>query len=346
MNTSDMKIYKSKANGRMSGLAADEVITGVVQNLFPHVSSSQRTAGYFDYYKTWWHIEDDADGIGIDPEIYQDFPTLSDDDYVLLFVMSDRVAIEDLTGYATGTDTEEKFGVAYLAEDITAGDLTFDVTVNAAEMLTGNDAIFEDGKTIKISEKSVDTAVAGNEEIHTISGTPSISSDGLTATLTIADSSGFANSYTADGSITRVRSIIEPSDLETSVTTAVVTSSAGTFDDTTYAIVLDNMGTVDQDWTLYFTDATHFRLDGDEFGSSVATSDTSSDFAPNNSVKSRPYFIIDADAFGGTFQAGDTITFTTKPSAVAVGSKRVVPAGSDSLSNNVASQVLVVESAT
>lgn len=341
MDATDLKMYKQKTNGRMSDT---EIVTGVVQNLFPHVSSSQRAAGYFDYYKAWWHVADDDDGVGVDPELYMDFPTLSDDDYVMFFAMADRTAIEDLAGYSTGNDTEEKFGTAYLDANITAGDLTFDVVVKNAAMATGNDAIFANLKTIKITDKTSDTAVSGNEEVHTLNGAPVVASDGVTITLTIADSAGFANSYTADGTV-RVRSVYEPaSDIETSATTMVVTTVGdGDYDDTTYPLTLDDIGTVDEDWTLYFTDATHFRLDGDSLGNGVATGDTATDFTPSNAGRSRPYFTLEAAGFSGTYQAGDTITFTTKPSATAIGFKRVVPAGSGSLANNRVGAVLVVE---
>jgi hypothetical protein len=345
MDSTDLKMYKSKSNGRMSDT---EIVSDRVQNLMVHVTSSQRTAGFFDYYKAWWQIDDDDDGVGIDPETYWDFPTLSDDDYVMMFEMDDRDAVTDITGYATGNDTERKYGVAFLAEDITAGDQTFDVVVKNAAMASGNDAIFADGDTIKITSKATDIALTGVEETHTIDGTPVVASDGVTITLTIADSGGFDNSYVADGSVIRVRSIIEPtSDIETSATAMVVTSAGdGDYDDTTYPIVLDNMGTVDEDWTLYFTDATHFRLDGDSLGNAVDTGDTSSDFAPSNAGRdSKPYFTIDADGFSGTFAAGDTITFTTKPAAYPIGIKRVVPALSGSLANNKVGAVLVVEAA-
>lgn len=341
MDATDLKLYKQKTNGRMSDT---QITTGVVQNLFPHVTSSQRTAGHFDYYKAWWHVADDDDGVGVDPEIYTDFPTLSDDDYVVFFAMSDRVAIEDLAGYATGNDTEDKYGTAYLDANITAGDLTFDVVVKNAAMAAGADIIFRDTGTIKITDKLTDTSVSGNEETHTLNGAPVVASDGVTITLTIADSSGFANSYTADGTV-RVRSIIEPvSDLETSATSMVVTTVGdGDYDDTTYPLTLDNIGTVDEDWTLTFTDATHFRLDGDSLGNGVATGDTATDFIPNNSGRSRPYFTLEAAGFSGTYQSGDTVTFTTKPSATSIGFKRVVPAGSGSLANNKVGAVLVVE---
>jgi hypothetical protein len=343
MDRDDLKLYKEKTNGRMSDT---RIISGVAKNLFTHVSSTQRAAGYFDYYGAWWQVADDDDGVGVDPEIFMDYPTLSDDDYVMIFEMDDRDAIDDITGYATGNDTERKYGTAYLADDIIAGDQTFDVVVKNAAMASGNDAIFADGDTIKISEKTTALSASGTEETHVISGSPVVASDGVTITITIADSGGFANSYTADGSTVRVSSIYEPStDMEATVTTAVVTSSAGTFDDTTYPITLDNIGTVDEDWTLYFTDGTHFRLDGDSLGTGVDTGDTATNFSPNNAGRSKPYFTVDLSAFGGTFVAGDTITFTTKPAAKHIGFKRVVPAASGSLSNNKVSAVLVVEAA-
>lgn len=347
MDATDLQLYKTKTNGRMSD---DEILTGVVQNLFTHVSSSQRTAGYFDYYKMWWQVADDDDGVGVDPEIYWDFPTLSDDDYVMFFDLADRTAIEDVPGYATGNDTEDKYGTAYLAAAITAGDQTFDVTVKNSAMASGNDVIFRDGDTIKITNKTTDTSLSGDEEIHTLNGAPVVASDGITMTLTIADSGGFANSYAADG-VVRVRSIFEPSsDLETSYSSfsvnTVNSSSDADYDDTLYPPVLDNIGTVDEDWTLYFTDATHFRLDGDSLGTGVDTGDTATDFEPSNAGRSRPYFKLEQAGFSGTYIAGDTVTFTTKPAAKGLGVKRVVPAGSASLANNKIGAVLVVEAGT
>ena len=124
MLSTDLKVYKAKSNGRMDG--ASPVTSGALQNVFPHVTSAQRTAGHFDYRKTFWKVADDADGAALDPEIYQDAPTLSATDYIVMFLMGQRDRVEDLTGYATGTDTQTKYGSAVLEEDITAGASTPD----------------------------------------------------------------------------------------------------------------------------------------------------------------------------------------------------------------------------
>jgi len=333
MLSSDLKVYKAKSNGRMDG--ARPVISGVIQNVFRHVTSSERTTGFFDYVKTFWKVADDSDGTLLDPEIYPDAPTLSATDYVTMFLMGQRDRVEDLAGYSTGTDTQRKYGSATLKNSITAGAQTFVVTVKNVALTTGSDKIFVDGDKIKLTDKVSADAVTGNEEVLTINGVPSVS--GLDITITVAEA--IANNYTA-GTVPRVSSLIKPGDIATSIGTITKTSVAGTLDTTTYPPTLDNIGTVDEDWTMTFTDATHFTLTGDSLTGSIGTGTTGANFIPNNVDFTKPYFTFDYRAFGGTWAAGDTVTFTTHPAAVGIGQKRVVPAGSASLANNKTTQVL------
>ncbi|MGV0961857.1 MAG: hypothetical protein ACOYB1_18685 [Limnohabitans sp.] len=332
MLSSDLKVYKAKSNGRMDG--AQLVTSGVLQNVFPHVTSSQRTAGFFDYKKTFWKVADDADGTLLDPEIYEDAPTLSATDYVTMFAMGQRDRVEDLTGYGTGTDTQRKYGSAVLKTSITAGASTLVVTVKNAALAAGSDVIFVNGDKIKLTDKASADALTGNEEVLTINGVPSVT--GLDVTITVAGT--IANSYTANGT-TRVSSLIKPGDIAASIGTVTKTSTAGTLDTATYPVILDNIGTVDEDWTFTFTDATHFNCSGDSLGA-MGSGIISANFIPNNTDFTKPYFTFDYRAFGGTWAAGNTITFTTHPAAVGIGQKRVVPAGSASLANNKTTQVL------
>lgn len=336
MLSSDLKVYKAKANGRMNGLAP--VTSGVVQNVFRHVTQAERTAGFFDYVKTFWKVADDADGTLLDPEIYLDAPTLGASDYVVKFVMGARDRVEDLTGYSTGTDTERKYGSAYLKNNITAGASSLVVTVKNAALAAGSDKIFANGDKIKLTDKATADAASGNEEILTISGTPVVSGTDITITI----SGMIANNYTAattpTASSPRVSSLIKPGDIAASYTTPVKTSTAGTIDFTTYPITLDNIGTVDEDWTLTWTDATHYTLSGDSLGT-IGSGTTGSNYAPSNTDFTKPFFTIDYRAFGGTWAAGNTVTFTTHAAAVGIGQKRVIPAGSASLANNKATQV-------
>jgi hypothetical protein len=336
MLSTDLKVYKAKANGRMDG--SQLVTSGALQNVFPHVTSAQRAAGFFDYKKTFWKIADDSDGTAIDPEIYLDAPTLSLTDYVLMFAMGQRDRVEDLTGYSTGADTQTKYGSAVLKNSITAGASSLTVTVRNAALASGNDAIFRNGGKIKLTDKATADALTGNEEVLTISGAPVVS--GLDITITVLGT--IANSYTANGT-TRASSLIKPGDITTSVTAPVKTSTAGTIDFTTYPITLDHIGTVDEDWTLTRAGGA-WTLSGDSLGvigTGIAL--TAANYAPSNTDFTKPFMTIDYRALSGTWADGDTITFTTHPAAVGIGQKRVVPAGTASLSNNRATQVLACE---
>ena len=343
MLSTDLKVYKALANGRMDG--ASPVTSGVLQNVFPHVTSAQRTAGLRDAYKIFWKVADDSDGTLLDPELYHDAPTKSATEYVVFFAMSQRETIASISGLldASPSDARKKYGTAYLKTSITAGAQTLVVTVKAAALASGNDAIFASGDKIKLTDKATSDALTGNEEILTINGAPSVSGTDITITVTEL----IANSYTAAATPTqaspRVSTLYQPADIAASATTPVKTSTAGTVDFSTYQLILDNIGTVDEDWTITFTDATHFTLSGDSLGAAVATGVTTADFAPSNATFTKPYFTIELEVWGGTWAPGDTVTFTTHPAAIAIGQKRVVPPATASLANNRCTKVLVGE---
>ncbi len=332
MLSSDLKFYKEKTNGRMNG--AQQIISGVVQNVWPHVTSAQRQAGYFDYAAIFAKAADDADGTLIDPELLLDAPTLSATDFVTYFALGQREAVSSISGYGAGTDTKRKYGSAVLKNNITAGASTLTVTVKNSAMASGADLIFAGGDKIKITDKLTANALTGNEEVCTISGAPSVS--GLDITITVVGT--ITNSYTADGTIARASSMMKPGDIKCSNTAPAKTSTAGTIDFSTYPIVLDNIGTVDEDWTLTFTDNTHFTCTGDTLGT-VGSGLISADFAPNNGDFTKPYFTVVLGVWGGTWAAGNTVTFTTHPAATKIGGKRRVPAGTASLANNKATLV-------
>lgn len=111
------------------------------------------------------------------------------------------------------------------------------------------------------------------------------------------------------------------------------TSVAGTYDESTYPLVMYNDGTEQDNWTLTFTNATNFTVSGANEGS-VGTGNTGVDFEPTNANTGQPYFKIDKTGWGGTWAVGETITFTTAPAAQALWLKEVVPAGIAQESNN------------
>ena len=335
MLSTNLKVYRADATtGRPT---ATVVSSGVVQNVFPHATSAQRTAGLVTDVKTFWGLDNTDNLALLDPEAYHDKPTLSPNDYVVMWLSTMRTTPAGLAAEMAAAD---KRGTAILQANIAIGALTFTVTVKNALLLPGGTYdIFKDTYKIKVCSHSDALATDGAEEIKTIDGTPTIS--GLNVTITVTEA--FAAAFTANG-VTRCSSLIKPGDTETSVTVPVVTSAAGTADFSTYPIILDNQGTQEQDWTLTFTDAIHFNLTGDVLTTPIAGL-TTADFAPNNPGFTRPYFTIETEAWGGTFSAGDTVTFTTHPARVPIGQRRIVPAGSASLANNKCTQVYGGEAA-
>lgn len=332
MLSSDLVVYKPLTNGRCS---ATSIPSGLVQGVFPHVTSSQRVAGLVTDVKTFWGLKNSDNGPLVDPEIYHDKPTTSLDDFIVMWLSAQRTTGAGLAAEMAAADL---VGTAMLAADIAIDALTFDVTVKHADLLPGGTYdIFKAGYKVKVCSHTDALAADGAEETKTISGTPTFS--GLTVTITVAES--FFAAFTADG-IARVSSMLSPGDTETTITTLVKTSASGTTDEGTYPIILDNYGTVEEDWTLDFTDATHFTLSGDTLGA-VGSGVIGTDFSPVNPDVSRAYLTIESEMLGGTWLAGDEITFTTHPARVPIGQRRIVPAGASSLANNKCTQVFAGE---
>ncbi|MBF0517275.1 MAG: hypothetical protein HQK97_09195 [Nitrospirae bacterium] len=119
-------------------------------------------------------------------------------------------------------------------------------------------------------------------------------------------------------------------DIKTSVSNKAITGS-GAFDET--KIVLDNIGTVDDTWTLTFTSATAFNCVGTLEGS-VGTGAINSAFTPTNANTGQKYLQIPANAWSGTWATGNTLQIKTGPAAATLWLKEVVPAGTGAFSEN------------
>jgi len=328
---SELKCYKSATvndtaanGGRMSNV---QVISGVVQNVWPHVLKAERDAGSTKYRKLFYKVANDADETLFSAQLYFDAPTAAGD-YVVMFAGTQRNTQADITG------SERKYGAANLQTNAVAGSNTLVVTVEDASLT----AMFVNGDTIRVTDKLTPTSATGNEELHIINGVPVVAGLQVTITTTAV----LANNYTtAAGG--RVMSIYNYGDVKC-VADNWVETGAGTYDETTYPVICDNIGTIEQTWTLTFSDATNYTISGDTVGSLGAGS-ISTDFSPPNPDFSKPYFTLEHEGFGGTWAAGNTIVFQTHPAAVPIWEKRVVPTGAGSLANNKVTAVISGESA-
>jgi hypothetical protein len=330
--TAELQFFRSAtvtdttANG--GRLSATQITSGAIANVFPHAMAAERSAGSTKRRKLFLKCSNDADETLYAPWACLDGPTAADD-YVYFHVGTQRDTAADITG------SERKYGAGQLKTTVTAGGSTLVVTVENAA-LTG---IFQNGDRIRVTNKATPTSGTGTEEEHVISGAPSVS--GVDVTLTLATT--LANGYTA-GVGTKIASVYKPSADLTCTVDNWVETGAGTYNEATYPVVCDNIGTVEQTWTLTFSDATNYTVVGDQIGS-VGSGTVGADFAPSNGSWTKPYFTLRSAGFGGTWAAGNTIVFQTHPAAIAIWETRVIPAGSASLAGNAATLIFGGETA-
>ncbi|MBF0370985.1 MAG: hypothetical protein HQL52_16170 [Magnetococcales bacterium] len=326
IQSSEIKWYQSQtvsdAASNGGKLSTTEIPDSVKNNVWPDVPQGERDAGSTKYRKTFIKVANDDDLTLVNPRVFVETHTPGDD-RVLIF-----------PGTQTDTQTQAEAETRFYG----AGDLDVDVSIAATTLgvntEAGGDAIFQNGDLIRISDKtSVDDA-GGNEEFLRLDATSGVSWNSDKATLTLESGASLANAYTA--AATRVSSVIEPADIEASVTSWSESSASGTYDETTSPLVLDHIGSIEENWTITFTSATNFSCSGATVGSVGSGSIGGGDFAPNNADFNKPYFTLTdgTPPWGGTWATNDVITFTTHPAATPVWEKRIVPAGADSLSGN------------
>ena len=329
MLDSEINFYKAltvddtSSNGGL--MSAVEYTSGALADVFPHVLKAERDAGSEKHRKVIIKIDNDNDESFLAPQLWFDKPTPADD-YAMFFAASETDTEGDIGG------SERKYGCADLSSDATLGGTTLVVTVEHADQ-TG---MFVAGDVIRVTDMTdpLDGGT-GNEEFHVISGTPSVS----TLEITITTTDVLAYGYLVSGS-TRVMSVYKPTDVACSVDNWDDSdTSAGTYDESTYAVVTDNIGTISQTWTLTFTDATNFTVEGNTVGF-LASGVIGSDYSEDNTDFTKPYFTLLTAGWGGTWAQDDTLVFQTHPAAIEIWERRNVPAGSSSLSGN--SLILVV----
>lgn len=325
----EIKAYRSTtvsdAGGNGGRLSSSEIVSAQLAGLFPNVTPAERTAGLTRYRKFFQKVANDDDIPLVNPRFWQDRNTVGDD-RVIWWPATQRDTQSSITG------SERKYGCGALQATVLSGVSQIVVTVEQ-----GATVVFVNGDTIRITDK-LNLADSGNEEFLTISGVPSVAGNNVTIDFTPA----LANGYVAADS--HVSSVYEPADIQGSFDNFVVTSGAGLYNEITNPVDLDHIGTVEQTWTLLFTNATTYTITGDTIGS-VGTGNVGSGAAPTNGAFSKPYFTLAPGGFSGTFVGGDTIVFQTHPAALAVWARQVVPAAAAVASSNVAAFILSGETA-
>lgn len=247
---------------------------------------------------------------------------------------NDEYKDEQLSGSGTGPYTGQNSG-NLLHPPIKKNSITIKYTINGVSYEANDD---ENGNVSgnHISDGSInyETGSISITFDTTPDNTPTVdytnrcySWSGNVCTINLQDQ--IANDYNTSNTYCGI--CLSLGDIKTSLSDKQVISENGQFDES--KVSLDNQGTVEDTWTLTFSDATHFSCSGTYEGN-VGTGVITSNFSPTNPNTSKPYFTIDTSAWSGSFSNGDKVIFKTHPSAKAIWIKEVVPAGTDAYSNN------------
>lgn len=313
--------------GRMAYL---QMVSGMKNNLFPDVSQDERTNGSTKFRKAFIHLNNVSNTALTSAKVFLDALTPGDD-YVLFYP-------------ATPTDTESSmgtprpYGIGTLQQSVIVGATSLRI---ACEHMVDYTSLtpFRVGDVVRVSNQP-STGGAGTTDWVTVTA---VDYQATYCEITFTGTP-LANAYTAGASVL-ISSVLSVASTVGSVNTIVKTSTNGLFDGVSSGnLVCHNKGGVADSWTATFLTATTYTVTGTVTGLVAGTGSISSDFSPNNSAISNPYFTIKSVCWGGTWQAGDTVTFNTVPASIPVWYRRRVPAGANSLANNFMSLALNGES--
>lgn len=332
MEDTDLAAYQSDIDGRPTDTT---IVSGASQNVFKHVTSSQRKAGAMFYTKIYLGIKNTDNGALITPAVNQFAPTAGNLEFVLVWPSAYATAKND-TALAPELTSTNCHGSAVTSATVVADSQTIDVTLRDARLQPGGTwPIFRAGMTIRITNYPTATSTTGTEDdltIDTVTAT-----DTLTCRITTVET--IPNAYPAGAKVQGLISLGET--MAPSVTDPVL--SGVTWDFNALPLTLDNTGTILDTFTGTFSDSINFIVSGDNYGSCGAGNITTA-FAPTNSNVSRPLFTLAANSITAA-SAGSTFTFTTTPAKAPVGELLVIPANTASLTNNSSTLVFSGESA-
>lgn len=318
--------------GRMDNNAS--ITSGVPNNVWPSAFKNERASGSTKYRKTFFKIANDDDETFYNPMVWLDNPTPGDD-WVTFYEGSQT----DTQAAITGTDA---YGVGALNANVLAGVSQVIVDVPDASLSTGAYPIFRVGDTIRITNKDTPSSGTGTEETHVLTtATPA----GTQWTL-VFSATTLANAYnTNDNNYgTRIMSVFEPADIVGSFDNwSEAGMVGGSYDEGSYPPILDSIGTIDQELTLTFSDASNFTAVSNVSGVSLTGGNVTTDWIPDNPDVSKPYLTLEFEGWSGT-AAGDILVFETHPASKAIWQKRVIPAACASLTGNKAVPVISGES--
>lgn len=328
LSTADILFRKAVVNddtGSNGGRMSPTLLPDNLKNaLFADVRQAERVAGSSKWRKVFLHFAPPDASQALDVRVVPFSPTPAGD-AVALFM-------------GTATDTQatrsaapgRAYGAALaVVTSLAAGSMTVQVVLEQQAH-----AIFAAGDAVYVTDRE-SVGAAGQEEYATLD---SVSAP-VDSVVTLTFAAPLVNAYS--GAI-RVASVLAVGDVLPAVQGASVTSVAGTF--AAAQAQAAPRSTVADAWTLTFTGASTFTAVGGVTGA-VGSGSVSGTFAPSNAALGGPYFTLPPSCFGGTFAAGDTVTFVTVPAAVGLWLLRIVPPLCPTFAGNAFTVMVDLESA-
>jgi len=310
--------YSPTSGGRMSNNA---ITSNTLRNLFADVDYSELQAGTNIKRKLFVKNSNTDNLSAHNPLLFLGkTPTSTAREFLILGTQTNT-----LSGVGT---SPRRYGCCNISQAVAAGDTIVKVTTPSVSY-----NLFQVGDTVVITSRSTPAKVSSDPletdvplEVRKITA---VSYSGDTATITV--DSAFDNPYPlsrVNGTTTyysRVASCITQEVIRAKLAYTSKASTAGTFDDS--LSLADNTAAIQQTITLTFTSPTSYAAVGDTLGS-LGTGSVSTNFSPINPTFSRPYFLLAATSFGGTWVTGDTLTLTLSPASIPVWLELLVPSGS------------------
>jgi len=317
MDNTDLILIKSivvgsNANngGRMS---YNQVTSNVLNNMFNNITQAERTAGATKYRKFFMRNKNSAGETAANSRFWISSRSTGGD-YFRIKEGTNSDVQSDAEGYSNW------LGTGYLTAPLSADSTTFEALFDTS------DGVYN-GSLIRITDNS------GGEEFLTIENPGGISWVGNTVTIVVT--TPVRGTYPASQN-SLVMGVIDQGSLVASSDSWTETSVLGTYDEANYPIETNNVGTVEDTWTLTFSSAVAFSVSGTNSGA-IGSGTTGGDFSPiNTNVGTGDYyFILRAAGFSGVWVLGETITFSTHHSSKSVWIKEIVPVLTGSKANNV-----------
>lgn len=318
MLDTDIRLFKAAVNtdtpangGRISpnGLPA----TG--KGIFPDLNQKDRTAGITRLRKVFFRNMNPSNEVLYNPRGMLVNPSSAGD------------SITILSGTPSDTQGTLIAGREYGGCNVTAGNVVAGATTIVCTLERSDVIPFVNGDTIAVG-RLTKTGDYSDREYHdnvTVSAVGTV----LTITLEAGDQISKDYAQVVDSVITACSVYKHPVDFAPQIKNFAVNSAAGTYNKTTYPVLVSNVGTVSDTITLTFTSPTTFNASSMLKGA-LGAGNITTNFAPVNPDFGGVLCEVVSSGFGGVFVSGDTISFDTVGADIVLYFKQRVPAGTPS----------------